>query len=151
MVAKIKQVVADPAVKVTTAFPPGESDELMIPMIESLLCDIPRVLIGNVGNAGDYVPGVPRDFAVEVPTLVSARGIQPVSTSALPPAALAYLLRDCVAPVNLELAAWQARDKQMLVELVMMDPWTTSETQARAMIDAVMALPFNTELREHYV
>lgn len=67
--------------------------------------------------------------------------------------ALAYLLRDCVAPVNLELAAYEQRNKQMLVELVelvMMDPWTTSETQARNMIDAVLALPVHAEMRAHY-
>lgn len=150
MVANIQRVVQDTSAKVTEAFPPGESDELMVPLIEALLCDIPRVLIGNVGNAGEYVPGVPRDFAVEVPTLVSKRGIQPISTHPLPPTALAYLLRDCVAPVNLELAAHEQRNKQMLVELVMMDPWTTSETQARNMIDAVLALPVHAEMRAHY-
>lgn len=64
--------------------------------------------------------------------------------------ALAYLLRDCVAPVNLELAACEQRNKQMLVELVMMDPWTTSETQARNMIDAVLALAVHAEMRAHY-
>jgi len=150
MIAKIQQVVQDTSAHVTDAFPPGESDELMLPMIESLLCDIPRVLIGNVGNAGEYVRGVPRDFAVEVPMLVSKRGIQPIATDPLPPTALAYLLRDCVAPVNLELAAYEQRNKQMLVELVMMDPWTTSETQARGMIDAVMAMPIHADLRAHY-
>ncbi len=149
-VAQIARVVADETNAVTEAFPPGESDELMVPMIESLLCDIPRVLISNVGNSGDFVAGVPRDFAVEVPTLVSARGIQPISTTPLPPAALAHLVRDCVAPVNLELAAFQQRDKQLLVELVMMDPWTSSETQARAMIDAIFAMPEHSEMRAHY-
>jgi alpha-galactosidase len=150
MVARIQRAAQDKSIRVTETFPPGESDELMLPMIESLLCDIPRVLIGNVGNAGAYVPGVPRDFAVEVPTLVSARGIQPISTSPLPPAALAYLMRDSVVPVNLELAAYKNRDKQLLVELVMLDPYTTSEAQARAMIDAVLAMPIHTELRAHY-
>ena len=150
MVAKIKSVVEDTTLKVTEAFPPSESDELMVPLIESLLCDIPRVLIGNVGNAGEYVPGVPRDFAVEVPTLVSKRGIQPITTSPLPAAALAWLLRDCVAQVNLELVAYEQHSKQQLVELVMMDPWTTSETQARNTIDAVLAMPMHEEMRAHY-
>jgi hypothetical protein len=31
-------------------------------------------------NAGDFVPGVPCSFAVEIPTLVSKRGIQGVKT-----------------------------------------------------------------------
>ncbi len=149
-VAEIQRAAADPAIRVTDAFPPGQSDELMVPLIESLLCDIPRTLIGNVDNDGDYVPGVPRDFAVEVPVDVSAAGLRPRATAPLPPAALAWLNRDYVAPANLELEAYARGDKQLLVELVMMDPWTRSEAQARAMIDAVLAMEGHEALAGHY-
>jgi len=67
-------------------------------MIEAIACDIPRVLIGNILNVGDFVPHVPRDFAVEIPTLVSKRGIQGIKTDGLPTALTAYILRDRVAP-----------------------------------------------------
>lgn len=148
--AEIKRVAEDTAGKVTAYFPPKHSGEVMVPIIESIACDIPRVIIGNIQNAGDYVPGVPRDFAVEIPTLVSRRGIQGVRTNGLPGPLLAYILRDRVAPVNLELEAYEQGSKQLLLQLILMDPWTRSEEQARALLDDVLALPYHEEMRRHY-
>jgi alpha-galactosidase len=149
-VAEIGQISADPAARVTEHFPPKMSGETIVPMVEALLCDTPRVIISNIPNSGEFVPGVPRDFQVEVPALVSRRGIQGIQTSGLPPAALAHLLRDCVAPVNLELAAYEARDRTLLLELLMQDPWTRSAEQARGMLEEILALPFHSDINVHY-
>ncbi len=149
-VAEIKRISDDKTVKVTDHFEPEHSHEVIVPAIESLLCDVPRVLIGNVVNSGDYVPGVPRDFAVEVPILINGGGLHPTQTAGLPPAPLAYLLRDCVAQVNVELEAFNRGSRKLLLELVMMDPWTRSMEQACAMLDEVMALPYHADMRAHY-
>jgi alpha-galactosidase len=149
-VAQIRRIGSDPSVRVTDHFRPEHSHEVIVPVIESLLCDVPRVLIGNVANAGDYVPGVPRDFAVEVPVSIDGDGLRPVPTAGLPPAPLAYLLRDCVAQVNLELEAYNRRSRRLLLELIMMDPWTHSMDQACAMLDEILALPDNEEMRSYY-
>jgi alpha-galactosidase len=101
-------------------------------------------------NGGGYVPGLPPDIAVEVPTLVSARGIQPVQTSPLPAPILAHALRDYVAPVNLELDAFERGSRTALLELLLTDPFTTSERQARELLDSILALPYHVELREHF-
>ncbi len=66
-VANIKEVASDTEIKVMDHFPPQQSGEVMVPMIESLVCDIPRVLIANIFNSGNFVPGVPADFEVENP------------------------------------------------------------------------------------
>ena len=142
--------LADMVYDLTEHFPPHMSGESIVPMVEALVCDIPRVIISNIPNSGGFVPGVPRDFQVEVPALVSKRGIQGVQTGGLPPAVLSYLLRDCVAPVNLELEAYERGDRRLLLELIMQDPWTRSEQQAREMLEEILALPFHTELRQHY-
>src|SRR5262245_24196019 len=92
-VAEIRQISADPAARVTDHSPPEMSGESIVPMVEALLCDTPRVIISNIPNSGNFVPGIPRDFQVEVPALVSRRGIQGIQTAGLPPAALAHLLR----------------------------------------------------------
>jgi alpha-galactosidase len=122
----------------------------MIPIVESIAYDIPRTQIVNVMNRGEYVPGVPRDFQVEIPALVSKRGIQPIQTDGLPPAILAYIMHDRVAPVNIELEAYERGSKELLFQLVMMDPWSRSEAQALALIDDILALPYHTEMRDHY-
>lgn len=146
----IKRVGEDAAAQVTDSFPPKMSGEVMVPMIEALACDIPRVLVGNILNSGDFVPGVPRDFAVEIPTLVSKRGIQGIKTDGLPTPLTAYILRDRVAPIEVELEAYETGSKQQLLQLILMDAYTHSEAQARAMLDEVLALPFHAEMREHY-
>ncbi|GCE29669.1 alpha-glucosidase [Dictyobacter alpinus] len=149
-VAEMKRISADTSTRVTDHYPPEHSHESIITLIESLACDIPRVLIVDVQNAGEYVPGIPRDFAVEVPALVSKRGIDAIQTHALPPGPLNYALRDCVAPWNLELAAYDTHRKQALLELIFMDPWTKSEQQAQALLEEILALPEHTAMREYY-
>ena len=149
-VAEIKHIGDDKSARVTAHFKPEKSHEVIVPVVESLLCDVPRVLIGNVANTGGYVPGVPCDFAVEVPIYINAGGLRPTHTQALPPAPLAHLLRDCVAQVELELAAFNQHSKRLLLELIALDPWTRNMQQANAMLDAVLALPFHTEMRKHY-
>ena len=145
-----KRIAADDSIKLTDEFPREISGEVIIPVIESIACDIPRVIIANVQNSGDFVPGIPRDFEVEIPTLVSKRGVQGIQTSGLPDAVLAYALRDRVAPVNLELEAYEQGDKTLLLQLIMMDPWTRTEQQARVLLEAILAMPENEELRDHY-
>lgn len=150
VVAQIQSLGAQLTARVTDQFPPQHSGEVMIPMIEALTCDIQRVLIGNVLNTGNYVPGIPTDFAVEVPTLVSARGIQAIQTTALPPTILAHALHDYIAPINIELEAFAQRSRRLLLEMIMLDPWTRSERTARELLDQIMALPYHAELREYY-
>ncbi len=149
-VAEIAQIAADRSIKVTDHFPPQMSGEPMVPIIESITCDIPRVVIGNIQNSGDFVPGVPRDFEVEIPTLVSKRGVQGIQTRGLPEPLLAYILRDRVAPVNLELEAYDKGDKGLLLQLILMDPWSRSEQQARGLLEEILALPYHEEMRRHY-
>jgi len=149
-VERIIRVSKDMSVKVTDVFPPRKSGEVMVPLVESIACDIPRVLITNIQNTGDFVPGVPRDFEVEIPTLVSKRGIQGIKTDGLPGALISYILRDRVAPVEVELEAYEKGDRQMLLQLLLMDPWTKSEEQAENLLEDILALPYHEDMRQHY-
>lgn len=147
---RIRRVGADASRQVTDEFPPKKSGEVMVSMIEAMACDIPRVLIGNIPNAGNFVPGVPGNFAVEIPTLVSKRGVQGIQTRGLPQPVVAHILRDRVASIEVELEAYQQGSKERLLQLILMDPWTRSEGQARAVLDDILALPFHEAMRRHY-
>lgn len=149
-VAEIRRAGENTAVPVTQVFPPKASGEVMVPIIEAIACDIPRIIIGNIPNSGDFVPGVPRDFAVEIPLLVSKRGIQGVKTGGLPVPLTAYILRDRVAPVEVELEAYETGRKDRLLQLILMDPYTQSMPQACQLLDDILALPFNEAMRQHY-
>lgn len=149
-VKQINRVSRDPSVRVTEVFPPHKSGEAIVPLVESIACDIPRVLITNIQNTGDFVPGVPRDFEVEIPTLVSKRGIQGIKTDGLPGPLISYMMRDRVAPVEVELEAYERGNRELLLQLILMDPWTKSEEQARSLLEEIMALPYHEEMRQHY-
>jgi alpha-galactosidase len=101
-------------------------------------------------NSGSLVPGVPCDFEVEVPALVSKRGVQGIKTDGLPKPLIAYILRDRAAPVEMELEAYEAGSRELLLQLIMMDPWTRSKEQAEKLLEDILNLPFNKEMKEHY-
>ncbi len=150
--AEFKRVAADPALRVTEVFPPVKSGEQMIPIVEAIACDIPRVVFGtNIQNSGNFVPGVPTDFEIEVPTLVSKRGIRGIQTGGLPTALIAHTLRDRVAPVTLELEAYNRGSRELLVELILMDRWARSAAQARSFVEEMLAFPHYEEMRQHYL
>lgn len=150
---RLKTISQDQSVKVTDACkldlkrPTGES---MVPIIESIACDIPRVFIVNIQNDGEYVPGIPKDFEVEIPALVSKRGVQGIRTKGLPKPIIAYILRDRVATVELELEAFNKGSRDLLLQLLLTDRWVTSEEQANRILEDIFALPYHKELREHY-
>ena len=127
-----------------------DNDDLMVPLVEAIACDLPRVLIVNTLNRGQLVPGLPEDFEVEVPALCSADGIHPISTTALPKHMIAHILRDRVAPVEMELAAYESGRLDWLKELVLMDKWAVSMKQVSGFIEEIMALPYHQALRQHY-
>lgn len=149
-VAQIERAALDETRPVREAFPPEHSGEVMVPLIESIACDVPRTLIGNVLNTGEFVPGLPRDFAVEIPMQVSKRGIAGIQTQRLPEAVLAQIWKDRAAPVTIELAAYDEGSRERLIELVLADPWTRSLEQAEALVAEILAMPRHGAMRQHY-
>jgi alpha-galactosidase len=147
---ELERISIDSECQVSAQFAPQKSGEVMIPLIESLACDIPRILIGNIPNAAGFVPGVPTDIAVEIPLFCGAHGIQGVQTGGLPQAILAWMLRDRVAPVNLELEAYSAQDRDTLIALALTDPFTRTLAQAQSLVEEIMNLDFHAEMRAHY-
>ena len=126
------------------------TDDLMVPLIESLHGGAPQVYVVNITNEGALVPGLPEDFEVEVPAYCSKRGIDGIKTSPLPRSIIAHTLRDRVAPVEMELCALNERNLDFLHELVLMDKWATSSNQVEAFVDEILNLPYHEEMREYY-
>ena len=144
------RISQDPQARMTDYLKPEMSGEQMVPIIESIACDLPRTYIVNIANRGGYVPGIPTDFAVETPALVSKRGIQGIQTDGLPPLPLTYLLRDRVVPVELELAAFEQGSLRLLEELICLDPWTRSTQQARDFVNDLLNMDGHEAMRAHY-
>jgi alpha-galactosidase len=150
-VEDVKRICEDTSVKVTDYFQLQKSGEAIIDLIESIACDIPRPLVVNLPNTHAYVPGIPKDVAVEIQALVSARGIQGICSKGLPRHILARIFHDRIGPMEMELAAYEQGSYELLLQLVLMDPFTKSIDQAKALLDGILALPYHEEMRRHYV
>lgn len=150
MIKEMQEAGSNLQCKVTEKFPPKKTTEPMIGIIESIAFDIPRIIITNIQNDGEYVKGIPKDFEVEIPTLVSGRGIQGIHCKELPKGVIAHILRDRTAPVLVELEAYEKGDYQMLEDLVLMDPWTKTQEQAKEFLAEILSLPELSEMKAHF-
>lgn len=149
-VEDIHRAAHDDSIKMMDFFSKVPSDEPMIPLIEALACDVERVVIVNIANTYQYVEGVPEDFEVEIPALVSKRGIQGIHTLPLPKMVQSHMKRDRIASVEMELEAYERGSRELLTELIMMDPFTRSREQAEGFLNELLELPFLQEMKGYY-
>jgi len=126
------------------------SDELMVPLVESLACNIPRTMFVNILNRGGLIAGIPEDFSVEALAICQKDEVLPVKADPLPRPIQAYILRDRVAPVEMELEAYRTGRMDYLEELVLMDKWATSIRQVRGFINEILDMPYHREMKEYY-
>ena len=146
----IHRAACDESIRMMEFFSKVPSDEPMIPLMEALACDVERVVIVNIPNDFTYVEGVSEDFEVEIPALVSGRGIQGIHTLPLPKMVQSHMKRDRIASVEMELEAYDKGSRELLVELIMMDPFTKSRNQAEGFLNELLELPFLEEMKQYY-
>jgi len=149
-VKRIRDAVSDTKTPIIDIFSSMPSDEPMIPTIEALAFDVEHMLVVNIPNDGEYVPGVPKDYEVECRALVSKRGVQGLRMKPLPREIMAYIYRDRIAPVEMEIRAFETGDIRKLEQLVLMDPWTKSLDQAQALIRDILDMPCNKDMKEYF-
>lgn len=108
-------------------------------IIHSMVSGQPRVVYGNVRNAG-LIDNLPQGCAVEVPCLVDSNGVQPTRVGALP-IQLAGLMRTNVNVQELVVAAILQKKREHVYHAAMLDPHTAAVLdleQIRAMVDALL-------------
>lgn len=150
---KLKKIADDTQKSVIELYglnPSTQTGEPMVPVIEGLAGGNPQVAVVNVLNTGNWVPGIPSNFEVEVSAYISSAGVSPLQTEPLPAPIRAHILKDRIAPVEMELAAHNAGNREWLKQLLMMDRSIRTEAQAEALIQEIFALSYHKELREWY-
>ncbi len=94
-------------------------------IVDSLETGTPRVIYGNVMNAG-LIDNLPRESCVEVPCLVDRNGVQPVRIGALPPH-LAALMQTNINVQALTVEAALTGKREHIYHAAMLDPHTAAE------------------------
>lgn len=147
----VLELSQDPSVSLMGALPrPAERWIVpIVPFIDSVVNDKGNMAQVNVPNKGT-IHGIPDDVVVEVPAFVDKRGIRTVHVGKLPRRLMTYVLIPRMLRMEWALEAFLTGDKEILVEILLRDPRTRSEEQARAVLEEILMLPFNEEMRKHY-
>ena len=110
------------------------SHEYASRIMESVVTNTPYMIGGNVLNRG-LITNLPHDACVEVPCLVSNRGIQPTVIGDIPQICAAMNRTN----INVQLMTIEAavtKNKEAIYQAAMMDPHTASELS----IDDIVSL-----------
>jgi alpha-galactosidase/6-phospho-beta-glucosidase family protein len=150
-----RQVELDPSVKLTEAFSEifrkGKmSGELHVPFINAISNNKKVRLFLNVENQGT-LKDFPDDLVMELPVWVDREGIhrekvEPDLTDRIKK----FYLWPRILRMEWNLEAFFSKDKRVLEDILIRDPRTRSYEQVVAVIDEILNLPFNEELKRHY-
>jgi alpha-galactosidase len=153
----IFKVAVDRSVSLTKEFPPTPTHEQQVPIIDALVNGTPPpkdicpqgLFQVNVPNNG-AIEGIADDVVVEVPAVVSKRGVQPVHVGKMPQKLMLHVLLPRILEMERNLWALKSGDRKMLESMLLWDPRTRTPEQAAAVLEDMLALPFNREMAEHY-
>ncbi len=132
-----------------TEFPPVKSREQIVPLIDSMANDKGERFVLDVRNDG-AIPTLPNDVAVEIPVRADKKGLHPEKIEPMPERLSKMVLIPRLVRLEMALNAFLSGDKSILLEILYRDLRTRSDNQARDVLDEILALPFNEEMRNHY-
>ena len=120
----IRQAAANPEMPVSAFIPPEKStghDHINI--IDAIANDRPGEFVVNIPNQG-AIDGLAGDVVVEIPAMVSARGVQGLRVGRLPDAVMLYL-QSAVASMEFLLKAYETGNPTLLAAYFLQEPWNT--------------------------
>ncbi|HOP25436.1 MAG TPA: alpha-glucosidase/alpha-galactosidase, partial [Defluviitoga sp.] len=130
--------------------PEKKSGEQHILLANALLNDEKVDLVLNILNNGT-IPGIADDVAVEIPVYADKNGIHPYKIEPdIPERIKKMYLMPRILRMEWALEAFLTGDRRVLEEFLIRDPRTRSYEQVVKVIDEILALPGNEEMRKHY-
>jgi alpha-galactosidase len=143
------RLVRDNSIVLQKELPLKRSGEQHIPIIDAMENDHQCLLELNIPNKG-LISGVADDVVVEVPALVSSRGVQGIQVGELPKKLMLHVINPRINKMEQILYAYTHRDNGSLVLSLLEDNRSRGFEQARALIDELLSQPWNKEAQEYY-
>ena len=103
---------------------PVHGGEFAAPIVDSLVTGTPRIVYGNVRNAG-LIDNLPADACVEVACVADGNGVRPLRYGTLPPACAA-LNHTQITVQRLVVEATATGDRDLVHAAVALDPLTSA-------------------------
>ncbi len=130
-------------------FPPVKSREQIVPLIDSIVNDRGERFVLGVRN-DSAVAGLPSDVVVEIPVQANQKGLSPEKIEPIPERLTRMVLFPRLVRLEMALEAFLKGDRSLLLEILYRDRRTVSDVQARQVLDEILTLPFNEQMRKHY-
>jgi alpha-galactosidase/6-phospho-beta-glucosidase family protein len=118
-------------------------------IIDSIANNVPRDYLVNVANKG-AIAGLPDDFAVEVPVMIDGSGVHRKDMITLPQKVFFGAILPHWIQTERYVESYRSRDIGMLWQTYMADHKITSLEQASELVQTLLNMPGNEEMKEHY-
>jgi alpha-galactosidase len=138
-VTKVERAATDPATTATDVFSPVQSDEQIVPIIHSLVNDVPQLFQVNIPNRGSILPGFPEDLVIECQGVVDGGGIRGVNIPSLPKKLVVSAMIPRWQRAELVVEALRQADRDLLLHYLLVDPRTQTLEQAESLLDEWLA------------
>jgi alpha-galactosidase len=149
-IKRIREVATDTTQRVTDVVKPERTREIQVPIIDAIANDRPGIFQVNVPNNG-AIHGIADDVVIEGKALVDASGAKLLHVGKLPEKLMHLVIGPRIAKAERELAAFKTGDYDLLVGCMLLDDHRTgSLEQAERYVDAMLALPWNEDLRQRF-
>jgi alpha-galactosidase len=145
-VRQVEQAAKDKRKPIRETFEPVQSDEQVVPIMDSLVNDVERMFQVNVPNRGQIIQGFPEDLVIECQGVVSGAGIRGVAAPPFPPKLMAGAMIPRWHEAELMVEALRSGDRDMVLLYLLQDQRTRSLEQAEALLDEWLADPRNERM-----
>jgi alpha-galactosidase len=149
-IKNIYDIALDESQRVTDVIKPERTREIQVPIINAIAHDKPGTFQVNVPNNG-AIKGIADNVVVEGKAVVDATGAKLLNIGKLPNKLMHMVITPRIAKAEREMAAFMTGDYDLLVSCMLLDDHRTrSLEQAEHWVDAMLALPWNGDLRERF-
>ncbi len=139
----------DPNASVKAFLPPQKGLDEFSDFIDAIHLGEEKRLVLNIPNNG-ALPQLPSDAAVEVPVNIKNRKLYPEHVDPFPSRLLNFMIIPRLLRMEWGLEAYLSGEREMLAEILIRDPRTHSEKQAREALDDILSQPENREMAAYY-
>lgn len=136
-------------ISITEKYPLRHGNEQHIPIIEAMETDRYTRLTLNIPNNG-CIDGLPDDILVEIPAMVSSRGISGIRMAPLPARLMNHVILPRMCRADNILEAYHTGSRDLLVLDLMNDHRTKSYEQAKELVDDLLSQDWNKDADKHY-
>jgi alpha-galactosidase len=142
-VEQIEKTVDDPNTRATDIFKPVQSDEQIVPIINSILNDVPAIYQVNIPNKGSIIEGFPEDLVIECRGVINGGGVCGIKEKKLPENIISGVMIPRWAEAESLILAAKQRSFNAFLAYALQDRRTKSKEQAEAFLTEWLADPRN--------